>query len=384
MNGCHHIFYRVVESRGNVPFGHKPTLCMTASSIQHARWFPILCGLGSALGYAITNIGLRHCSDENACLVSAMKALPTAIFMVPWALWFANRASAQTLGPTEASAPVLSPGSARGWLLLSALAGQIGGNVLFQVGLGYVGLAISVPINIAANIVGGAIGGRWLLGEPFTWRMQLSTALMVLATVTLSVAHAQQPLPSQQPLTLPQPTVQQQSVAIESNRAASVAPLGSSSIGISIAGVVMQVVSGFSYGLYGVGLRRSLKSYSTPVVLGFMSSFGLLTLGAIGIGQIGWSGLTSIAASKWWVMIGLGIINATAFVLMAQALKRLSVTIVSLLGASQTAISAAAGPLIFREPFGGLLVVGVLLTVIGLVVLRPMGRSKVERSEASR
>ena len=64
-----------------------------------------------------------------------------------------------------------------------------------------------------------------------------------------------------------------------------------------------------------------------------------------------------------------GILNFLAFIALSVALKSLPVIAVNLLNASQVAMAAVAGILLFSEPVTNSLVIGVALTLIGLVAM---------------
>ena len=65
-----------------------------------------------------------------------------------------------------------------------------------------------------------------------------------------------------------------------------------------------------------------------------------------------------------------GICNAIAFVALVSAIKILSVTRYNLVNASQAALGAICGAVIFDEPVSGWMVGGIILTVIGLMVMK--------------
>jgi drug/metabolite transporter (DMT)-like permease len=297
-------------------------------------------GLGAAVGYAGTNIGLRYVSGLDPFFVSAMKALPTVVLALPWIAAMIYRG--QALIPQR---------RLLGWMVVTALIGQLGGNVLFQLGLRHAGLSLSVPINLGAMIIGGAVAGRTLLGEPITRKVVIASCLLVIATAILSIVPDLPPSAAGEPSRL----------AVDG---------ASPTTGRTLLGLLANLFSGISYGALGVGLRYCLRGgLPTPVVIGTSTGVGLAVLGAIGLFRIGAIGLAEIDGRQWTAMIIAGTLNAIAFVMLTHALKRLGVTVVNLLNATQAALAAVAGVLLFAEPLTVPLIIGVGLTGLGLAIL---------------
>jgi len=82
-------------------------------------------------------------------------------------------------------------------------------------------------------------------------------------------------------------------------------------------------------------------------------------------------------------MFAAGLFNFAAFVALASSLKVLPVVAVNLINASQVAMAALAGVLLFAEPVTATLLAGIVLTVAGLVALANPRRPKLKRSAAN-
>jgi hypothetical protein len=129
-----------------------------------------LLALVSAVLYTATNMCLRAAAHCDIYWVSCLKAVPTLLV-----------AAAIVLHRKSRNVPV-NPGiTAFGKLLLTGLLAHIGGNVAFQYGLSIVGLAAAVPLTFSTIIVGGALLGRFYLGEGVTWRSAGAMALLCLS-----------------------------------------------------------------------------------------------------------------------------------------------------------------------------------------------------------
>jgi drug/metabolite transporter (DMT)-like permease len=134
-------------------------------------WGTIL-GVVSAVGYTATNIFLRSVAHCDPMWVSFVKAGPTALFLAPWIVLQGGRG--------------FPKGASLALLILTALLGQLGGNVLFQWSLGVLGISLTVPICMGCIILAGAILGRAVLNEPITPRMLLSMGVLIAAIWLLS------------------------------------------------------------------------------------------------------------------------------------------------------------------------------------------------------
>src|SRR4029453_9643548 len=113
-----------------------------------------LCGLASACIYTAANSFLRSVKDCDPVWVSAIKAIPTVVFMTPWLLFMIARG--QRVLPAW---PITLMITAAG------LVGQLIGNTSFQWALGEVGVALTVPLSLGGMIVSAAILGRVFLHE---------------------------------------------------------------------------------------------------------------------------------------------------------------------------------------------------------------------------
>ena len=74
-------------------------------------------------------------------------------------------------------------------------------------------------------------------------------------------------------------------------------------------------------------------------------------------------------------MLAAGICNAGAFLFLALALRWTGLIFVNALNASQAALAAIAGVLLFQEASSIALWVGVALTVLGLLLMRENGKN---------
>ncbi len=299
----------------------------------------------SAIGYSVTNLALRDLSGAHGgqawdVWVSAGKALPTAV--IAWALVLKNRQRGKPLLPSR---ELLLP------LLGAALVMQIGGNVGFQMALRFIGLAVTVPLVFAGIIISGALLGRTFLGDPVTPRTIVAMALMLLAIIALSSAATDDSTA----------TAGSQNLTAVSDAERFL----TSAVGVGIA-----IVSGLSYGVNGVVIRRYVRDKlpveSTLVVFG---TTGTVLLGMVGFTWMGVAELETVTAREWTMILVAGIFNAFAFFCVTHAFKLMSISRVNVINATQNAMCAVGAVLLFAEPMTGSMILGIALTMLGLMSL---------------
>lgn len=309
----------------------------------------LLCGAISALLYTITNICLRQLEDVDIVWVSAIKALPTLIVVAPLVAWSASQGKQNFTSKSDAA-----------WLIATSLCVQILGNVGFQFALSVLGLTISVPIVLGAMLVGGALIGKWVLGEPIGMRKVVSIILLIIATIALSYGAQSQTPPAES----------------DSNVSVSLVTLA----------LIANVLSGLAYAVLGTMLRKSMQSgMSLPATLFVISTVGCLLLVGWSYFRLGVEGMLTTTREDLWFMIAAGVFNAAAYFAMAKSLKELPVLYVQILNASQAAISAAAGWYFFQESLTNLVLLGLALTAAGMIVagLRPSFPMKNQKEEVA-
>jgi drug/metabolite transporter (DMT)-like permease len=232
--------------------------------------------------------------------------------------------------------------------MFAAIVGQLGGNVAFQWSLGVIGLAFAVPLTTAAMIASGAVLGRAVLNEPITRSTLLSMLTLIVATCVLSfgAGQAEAALPALKRVGTP----------------------GYGQIG---AGVLAASLSGLAYAVLGVIIRQNVTN-GTPIAssLFLIATVGVVAVGSLAYARIGIAGIAATSLADYGTMMAAGVCNTAAFVCLTIALRETTVTYVNGLSAAQIAIASLLGVLLFSEPVSTALVLGVLLTVVGLLLMR--------------
>ena len=286
-------------------------------------------GMVAAVLYTMANVALRDCVGVDPFLVSAVKATPTVMVLGPFLVWMLF------CGETIATSGRMIPR-----FIAASFVAQIVGNAAFQIALGVIGLAASVPITLGVLIIVGAFLGRVILHEPVRPRTILAMLTLIMAVIVLSLPNATEP-PPQSTTSLP-----------------------------VWAGALFAAASGGAYALFGVVMRQTLKGgLSAPATMFISGVVGMIALWSISLLRIGIEPLELVAAEQWGVMFAAGAFNFTAFAALSVALKSLPVVAVNLINASQVAMAAVAGVLLFAEPVTPPLVMGITLTFAGLTML---------------
>jgi drug/metabolite transporter (DMT)-like permease len=309
---------------------------------RHARDVGIgtaMC-LASAVFYTCTNACLRGVAHADIYLVSWVKALPTL-------------AVAATILAADARAGRRRrlPPQLRLALFATGLFAHLGGNAAFQWGLGIVGLAAAVPLTFSVILIGGALLGRFWLGEGISTRSVGAMAVLCVAFLA----------------------VKQHTEQAATRASAGFEPHSPTTIALGVAAVCG---SGIAYAVLGAVIRRSVTgAASMSSVLFVISMAGLVSLAPAAAARLGPAGLAAVTPRDWGVMLAAGTFNAVAFFALTRAMQLVPVSYVNIVNASQVAMAAAAGVLLFQEPTTAWLFAGVALTAIGLVLNRRPSRS---------
>lgn len=288
-------------------------------------------GLLSALAYTAANIALRDLSRTEgvvwAMWISSVKAVPCFLASLVLVA-FRRLKGLQALPPREKLLP----------LFAAAVLMQFGGNTAFAWSLSKVGLVLTIPLAFSTLISGSAILGRIFLGEPLNSRTLVSILLLLLSIICLSLA-ADSSFPDAAATTI-------------------------------VSGMLLAALAGFSYGTNSIVIRQFLGGqFSVSSMVLVMSTCGVFVLGSVSFALMGPERIANIEAAQWSSMAWAGIANAVAFFAVSSSLKYIPAVRANLLNASQTAMCAVAGVLLFQERMTPLLATGIGFTVAGLMLL---------------
>ncbi|MBM83716.1 MAG: hypothetical protein CMJ78_24430 [Planctomycetaceae bacterium] len=219
---------------------------------------------------------------------------------------------------------------------------QFAGNVSFQIGLGVGGIGLTVPLSFAAMLISAGIAGRLALGEVISRRSLFAMIVLIASIAVLSLGA--------------------------SDATAKIAE--TSAVDVILLSIFSSCLAGIGWALPGVAIRKAV----TGDVLVSASVFFLSNAGVVGLGVLSWSrmgvdGMSNVTADEWQIMAVAGISNAVAFYSVSHALRFISVFRVNLLNATQIGMAAIGGVALFSEQMTVWLVVGLVLTIAGLLLM---------------
>ncbi len=317
----------------------QPAKRVPLSADSAALWGAVY-GTISAVGYTATNICLRSVTDCDPVWVTCVKTLPTVLAVGPWLIVRWSRGE-QVFPPLRIVFMLIGAG----------LLGQFGGNVVFQWALGIVGIALTVPLCMGTIIIGSAVLGRLWLNESVNTMTVIAMGILIAAICVLSLGA--------------------------DDASEVVAGLEQIPPWLVTAAVIGGCVSGLSYAVLGVTIRRAVSDVSTVSATTFcIAMVGLTSFTPWTIYRLGIDG---ILATQWldFTMMGLaGVFNVLAFLALTRALQITSLVYVNAMNASQVAMASIAGLLLFDEKASPVLAIGTALTVVGLLVMPRHKKSK--------
>lgn len=327
-----------------VPAVNPPASPLRSKPFADPVIFGTLCGLASALCYTAANTCLRAVSHCDPIWVSAFKALPTVLLVGPWLFvrgWRQER--------------IFPPWKTFGLIVFAGVVGQLLGNVSFQWSLGIVGMALVVPSSLGAMIVTGPLLGRVFLGEPITVRAAVSIIILASAVFVLFLGASR---------------------SAESQAAPAIA--SQPSVFLVSAGIAAACLSGFAYTVLGVVIRYGVTGHaSLSITLVTVGLVGVIGLGGLSLARIGPAEMLATAWPDLAIMLLAGICNAAAFLTLTKSLQLSPIVYAGALNATQAAMAIAVGALVFWEPVTVSMMVGLGLTIFGLVLMRG-GRKRKE------
>lgn len=261
--------------------------------------------------------------------VGCVKELVTVVVVGPWVAWRIWR-GLPGLPPTQSLLALAAVG----------LAVQTFGNLGLIWSLGVVGLSVTIPVALGVSLAASAVLGRVFLGETVTRRSIMAIALLVASIVLLKAG------------------------ADQGAQLASAGPL------MAGLGVGMAALAGMSYASMTVVIR-STAAVAAPVqgVVFIVTGVGVVTLGPASLWQLGPMGILATPPGTLNFMLLAGGLNLVAFLAITKGLHLLSIVQANVISASQVALSAVAGIVLFHEEPNLQLIMGVVLTMVGMMLI---------------
>ncbi len=289
-----------------------------------------VCCIVSAVGYTGANICLRRLAGDGVdrVMTICVKELVAVAVVGPWLLgrWMVG----DRFLPSAATLALLTA---------VGLAVQLVGNLGQQYAFGVVGLAVAVPVVYCVMLTTAALLGRFVLAEPIALRTGAALGLLLAAIVLLATGATRPDVPA--------------------------APWRQAAAAVALA-----CAAGLTYATLTVTVRRAVtRGVSQMVVVFVTTGVGAASLGLLSLRQGGLEAWRALPGEHLAWMLLAGVLNLIAFVAITKGLQLTTVVNVNLLNASQVAMAAVAGIVLFREHVTAWLLIGVTLTVLGMLLI---------------
>lgn len=300
------------------------------------------------IGYSAANICLRRLADLGCDpgWAICVKEMVSVIVVGLWLLVKARRGQA-----------VLPSGRPLVLLVLVGLATELIGNTGLQWGYGVAGLSVMIPVVFAFLLTGCAALGWFLLGERVSLQSMAAIGLLLLALPLLGQGAEDV----------------SQSIVIPGR-----APAGAVAVVLAIG---LAGVAGIIYSLLSIVIRHCVTGTTrlSSVVL-IITGMGVITLGPLSLVRLGPAHLLGTPGSHLAWMIAAGVCNLIAFLALTRGLQLTTVVHVNMLNATQVALAAVAGIVLFHETPTRWLMLGVALTIAGILLIgRPTDQQAVDQ-----
>lgn len=240
----------------------------------------------------------------------------------------------------------LPSGRELGQLLLAGLLLQLGGNLCGQWAMGVVGLSINVPAFFGVMMIGAAVLGRLCLGEPVSRRSTLAMAVLLVSLMLLGLGaeRAGQAMAASTPHAIAITTV------------------------VLTVAVVASGVAGATSAVLGISVRHATNRGVMPIAIAFLIPLvGTFSVGPLILCRSGSQLFLDTPSEQWWFMVGAGAFNFVGFLSFILGLRRTSVVYANAISATQVAMAAVAGIALFQETPNPWLLLGVCLTIAGVL-----------------
>jgi DME family drug/metabolite transporter len=307
----------------------------SAFAAFHPVTLGILCCALASVSYTVSNICVRKLAGSHVDpgWVVCVKESITASLVVPWLLMRLLRGL--TVFPLKEIKML-------GMLILVGLAVQLIGNFGFLWALERIGLAI----NNGTMLLSSAVFAWLIFGEKISLRSALTMGLLLAALVLLGFGAEA----SAKACNISSPTAAPRVLEIA-------------------AAVAVACIAGTVFAVLSIACRRSMNSLMPQSALIFIiTSMGAVTWGPICLSRFSLEQLQSFTSFDVFVwMLAAGFFNLLGFLGISKGLQLTTVVHASVLNASQVALAAVAGILLFNEPSNLWLIFGVSMMIVGIL-----------------
>jgi drug/metabolite transporter (DMT)-like permease len=376
---------KILEPRKNVG-----TVKTTgASAASHPAGSRELLGVGfcllAAVFYTGSNISLRYLAGAQVSptLVIFVKELVSVVVLGPILAYQFARGKRVFIGARVV-----------GTLILVGLAVQLLANVGQQWALGIVGLAVTSPAIFAAMLGSTALLGFILLGEKPSWQALVAVLLVIsaIASLSYSVQQARQISSRAKAAAAAQEQTLRGAEDLlplaelpPSERSGGLlqSPLAYHSAGWVLLAIAVCCGAGMIYSLLGIAIRWArLQGASVESTVFLVTLMGVVGLGPMLLLRPSPTPSLPIGPLFGWMILS-GIGNLLGFATLTKGYQMTRVLYANMSNATQVAFGALAGVILFGEAVNVWLVLGVGLTLAGVLLMGYSAARENHRSSSS-
>lgn len=302
------------------------------------------CCIVSALCYTASNICMRRLAalEADEMWVTCIKETVSVAVIGPWLLVRLFRG--RKVLPSVRLLVVL---------LLTGLAVQLAGNISLQWAYGVVGMAITMTAVFGVMLVVSAMMGRFFLGEEVSARSAAAIGLLVGSIGLLCLGAASAP----------------ETVADPEVHAAQAAEGADASSRWTMLAVGAACLAGVMFATLSTVVRFA-GTAKVPVasIVFVITAVGVVTLGSLSVWRLGSEQLADTPPEQFAWMVAAGSCNLIAFLAITKGLQLTTVVHANILNASQVALGAMAGVVLFAESLSHWSIMGICLTIVGIIL----------------
>jgi len=318
------------------------------------------CCIVSALCYTAANICLRKLAPEaDKMWTICIKEVVTVSVIGPWLVIQAFRGRKVLPAPR----PLLA-------LVLVGLAVQLAGNLPMQWAFHVVGIAITIPVVFGMMLISSAVFGFLFLSERVPSRSAAAIGLLIGSITLLSLGEIAGAESNPQ-----EAIVAGESVLDDVNTVAAGAPqsdylAGASSTLWGLLGVAAGCLTGVMFATLSTAVRFTATARVPVTTIVFVvTGMGVLSLGSLSVARLGVGTLARTDPGQLAWMLAAGTFNLIAFLAITKGLQLTTVVRANVLNASQVAMGALAGVILFQEPSNAWMILGLCLTIVGILLI---------------
>ena len=328
------------------------------------RWTGTIFAFLSTFFYGISNVAVRYlteCHVDNDWILFYKETIGLSL-LLPWLLlrWCQGRFQYNSKRVAL-------------YIFLAAILCQLIGARFQVLGYAVIGLIVAVPLIQSSMLLGVAILGYYIFGDPLSRRRKIAIAILISAVVILSIGKE---------LTMGQSHGKE-----------------SVSAGLFLLVAAGAIVGGISYAVYVVMLRYAIRQhwkddnsawlsfsfshwvgydyskqrgqrlyspFPVTLTMSIVLAVGIIIFGPILYCKYGITGFYDVPPIAWYVILISGTTNMTGFFFQIQGLRMTSAVQVSLIAVSQILILSLIGYFFFYEAINMLVMLGLGLTVYGV------------------